>query len=443
MYRNYYSQAIDKLKIDWNIFRVGTHKSAVEPFERDDMSPEDRESRSRLVEQLWEGYGEAIETARGLDEGALDDFTNNLLGHLERHENDIAETAKALGFVDELLDDHQLRRALIERVGEDDNSERGYNATGLGAYLAQKRLLPGNGAAERNVAVVVAAGEILNGEQPPGTIGGASTARTLRRAREDDSVVAVVLRVDSPGGSAFASEQVLTEIEALQESGKPVVASMSSLAASGGYWISMAADRIYARESTITGSIGIFGMFPTFQRSLEGLGVTTDGVGTTRWAGQFRPDLAMSEDAKQLVQTLINDGYDDFISKVADYRGLEKTAVDDIAQGQVWTGADALENGLIDGIGGLAVAVAAAAELADVTEGYGTKYFEDELDATEQFVVDLLTKAAQFGIRPQGFAQRNTRLEKLAELVDSALPSGLLWNDPRGIYVHCFCSVGP
>ena len=443
MYRNYYSQAIDKLKIDWNIFRVGTHKSAVEPFERDDMSDEDRASRSRLVEQLWAEYRQAVVNARGLDDGALDDFTNNLLVHLEKNGSDLAETAKALGFVDELVDDHELRRALAARVGADEDSERGYNAAGLGAYLAQKRLLAANEQQSRNVAVVIAAGEILNGDQPPGTVGGESAARTLRRAREDDSVVAVVLRVDSPGGSAFASEQILTEIEALKDSGKPVVASMSSLATSGGYWISMAADRIYARETTITGSIGIFGMFPTFQRSLEGIGVTTDGVGTTRWAGQFRPDLAMSEGAKQLVQSLINDGYDDFISKVAEYRGLDKGAVDDIAQGQVWTGADALANGLIDGIGGLEVAVAAAAELADVGEGYGIKYMEHELDATEQFIIGLLSRAVRLGIRPDSFVRRDAKLERVARLLDSALPDGLLWDDPKGLYLHCFCSVRP
>lgn len=443
MYSSYYKNAIDKLQIDWNIFRVGTHKSAVEPFEREDMSPEDRESRQRLLDQLWANYERQIVVARELDDGALNDFTQNLLEHLQEHDNDIAETAQALGFVDELVTDGELRERLIAMVGENDAYEGGYNAVGLTDYLDQKRLLSGSPRKEENVAVVVAAGQIVNGVQPPGTIGGESTARLLRRARNDDSVKAVVLRVDSPGGSSFASEQIRNEIEALRADGKPVVASMGSLAASGGYWISMAADRIYARETTITGSIGIFGMFPTFERSLSELGITTDGVGTTRWAGQFRADRTMSEDARQLVQTLVNDGYDDFISKVAEDRGIEKDAVDAIAQGQVWTGADALENGLIDDIGSLDDAVLAAAELAGLdADGYGIAYLEQELDATEQLIVDLLSSATRIGVSPELFRPRSGgKLLELASMLDDSLLNLSRFNDPKGIYAHCFCSV--
>ena len=323
MFQNYFKDAIDTLKIDWNIFRVGTHKSAVEPFERSDMSALDRESRTRLVKQLWASYEKGVTSARELEDGAVTAFANDFLAHIDAGNVKPSQAALEQGFVDKLYTANELRQRVLEFAADADDSERGYAAVSLGDYLAHSRLLAPLPVKTRNVAVVVASGEILDGAQPPGLIGGESTARLLRDARNDDSVAAVVLLVDSPGGSSFASEQILNEVEALRAAGKPVVASMSSLAASGGYWISMAADRIVASESTITGSIGIFGMFPTFHRSLDALGIATDGVGTTRWAGQFRPDREMSADARRLIQALIDTGYDEFIGKVALHRELD------------------------------------------------------------------------------------------------------------------------
>ena len=443
MYQNYFKDALDKLQVDWNIFRVGTHKSAVEPFERNDMSALDRESRSRLIGQLWGRYREGIVAARSMDDGAVTDFADNFVDHIAAHNGDPAKAAQALGFVDDLLTQDELREKIVAYVGADDDSDRGYPAAGLAEYLAQKRLLDSAAIKPNNIAVVVASGEILNGSQPPGTIGGESTASLLRKVRNDDSVAAVVLRVDSPGGSSFASEQIRNEIEALRADGKPVVASMSSLAASGGYWISMAADRIYARETTITGSIGIFGMIPTFQRSLETLGISTDGVGTTRWAGQFRADREMSDDARELVQVIINRGYDDFITKVAMHRELDKAEVDSVAQGQVWTGADALEFGLIDAIGDLEDSIAAAAELAESNvDDLGIKYYEKDLSSTEQFVVDLLSSAGRVGVDVGRLGLPVSPAKRLVGLLDDAISPLLRLNDPKGIYAHCFCSAG-
>ncbi len=441
MYLNYYKNAIDKLKIDWNIFRVGTHKSAVEPFERVDMSPEDRESRTRLIDQLWSKYQRDIAEARALDEGAVMDFAEKLLEHLADQDGDLAQVAVALGFIDELVTREELRGKIVQYAEADDDSDRGYKAAGLDEYLAQMRLLEGPRPRERNVAVVIASGEILNGTQPPGTIGGESTANLLRRARVDDSVKAVVLRVDSPGGSSFASEQIRNEIEALKAAGKPVVASMSSLAASGGYWISMAADKIYASETTITGSIGIFGMFPTFQRSLDTIGITSDGVGTTRWAGQFRADREMSDDSRRLIQSVINRGYDDFISRVAKHRDLDKAAVDEVAQGQVWTGMDALDFGLIDAIGEFEDSIEAAAELAEISDDYGHKFFEKKLSPTEQMIVDLLSSVDRFGVDVTGLSPARSVAERLAGLWDDAVAPLLRFDDPKGIYAHCFCAM--
>lgn len=441
-YLNFYSSALEKLKIDWNIFRVGTYKAAVEPYMRDDMSPEYREALGGVLDQLWGQYKTDIERARKLDEGTIDNVLGNLVQNVETSDGDLAELALSTGFVDSLVTRAELREIIVDIAGTAEDAEESdeYPSTSLQEYLQQMRLLKGDMTKEDNIAVVVAVGEIMNGVQPPGTIGGDSTAKLLRKARVDDSVKAVVFRVDSPGGSAFASEVILNEIEALKAAGKPVVVSMSSVAASGGYWVSMAADSIYASSYTITGSIGIFGMFPTFQRSLDTLGISTDGVGTTAWAGELRPDREMSEDMKTLFQLFINKGYDDFISGVAENRGMDKDAVNSIGQGRIWTGNDAYANGLIDGLGDLADAIVAAAELADLaSDEYGQKYFEQELSPGEQLALDLLAGAKTLGLDVAVFQSTPTTLEQLAGAVEESLSPLVRFNDPRGIYSHCFC----
>ncbi len=440
VYRNYFKEAIDKLRIDWNIFRVGTHKSFVEPFMRTDMSEEARSSTSRLLDQLWDTYKDEIAAARGIDVSVIDDFTNNLLENVRNESGDIAAVALRSGLVDGLMTRAAVDAKIVEHVGSRPNSSDSYRSIELGDFLVQARLLKGDKIGDENVAIIVASGEILSGSQPPGRVGGDSTSELLRRARNDDSVKAVVLRVDSPGGSAFASEVILNEIEELKEAGKPVVASMGSVAASGGYWISMAADKIYANSVTITGSIGVIGMFPTFQRSLAALGVTTDGVGTTAWAGQLRPDRALSNDAKALIQTVIEKAYDDFISKVSKHRMLEKTEVDRVGQGQVWTGTDALQFGLIDDIGDLDDAIAAAAELADLVAGsYGQITIEKELTPGERLAVDFLGTVKWLGIDPNTFIRKPAAsMQRLADIV-TALSPLMRFNDPKGVYSHCFC----
>jgi protease-4 len=440
-YLNYFKDAIDKLRIDWNVFRVGTHKSFVEPYLRMDMSDEDRESTAHLTEQLWSLYRADVVAARGLDDGAIADFSTNMIEHIDAASGDIAVAALDYGLVDGLLTRTAVRELLIEYVGEDAENEDSYSAAGMHEYLAQMKTLGNGSVREENVAVIVASGEILFGSQPPGRIGADSTAALLRRARRDDSVKAVVLRVDSPGGSAFAAEVIANEIAALRAADKPVVASMGSTAASGGYSISMGADRIFASPATITGSIGVFGMFPTYQRSFAALGIASDGVGTTPWSGELRPDREMSPHAKQLFQLFVEDTYDDFISDVAMHRGLEKSAVDEIGQGQVWTGLDALENGLVDELGQLDDAIVAAAELAELDEdSYGTIVIETELSATEQAIVDLLSIAVQAGIGPSALSRTPSAIESLAAQLGDVLLVSLRFNDPKGIYTHCLCS---
>lgn len=441
-YRNYFKDAIDLLRIDWNVFKVGTHKSFVEPYTRMDMSPDDRDSRTRLIEQFWSMYEDDVVAARGLPEGAVNDYSQNLVDYVASANGDISQAALDRGLVDDLLGRAELREVFQGYVGVDEDDESMYPAVSFTQYLGQMRLLGGDRIKSENVAVIVAAGDILDGSQPPGVIGGDSTAMLLRRALTDESVKALVLRVDSPGGSVFASEVISQEIEALQEAGKPVVASMGSVAASGGYWISVVADRVIASPATVTGSIGIFGMVPTFQRTLEAVGVATDGVGTTPWSGELRSDREMGQHTKQLFQMVIEDGYNDFISGVAENRELDKNYVDSIGQGQVWTGNDAFENGLVDQLGDIDDAVVAAAELAGLAEGeYGRKLIEKKLTSTEQMILDLLTVARIAGIDPAAFVSAPTQIEVFAYRVQELLSSVSRFNDPKGVYSHCFCEL--
>lgn len=440
-FRQYYKEALETLRIDWNVFRVGTHKSFVEPYTRTDMSPEDRESISRLLGQFWTMYQSDVETARGLEDGVLGDFVQNLVAHTKAADGDLAIAARQAGLVDELLGRAELRAILQSYAGVDSADSGDYSAVHMSEYLSHKGV-GGADVSDANIAVVIAAGEILDGSHPAGTIGGDSTAALLQQALADDSVKAVVLRVDSPGGSVFASEVIAHEIKALQAAGKPVVASMGSVAASGGYWISVVADRVIASPATITGSIGVFGMFPTFERSLSAIGVRSDGIGTTPWAGQLQADRSMSEPMKQLFQMVINDTYDDFISGVADLREMDKTAVDSVAQGQVWTGQDALEHGLIDELGSFEDSVHVAAELSGLQQGkYGQIKIETRLSPTEQVILDFLSVSKRAGLDLNAFVRKPGALQVFTTSIEKILNGITRFNDPKGVYAHCFCEI--
>ncbi|HNP34958.1 MAG TPA: signal peptide peptidase SppA [Woeseiaceae bacterium] len=441
-FRTYYKDAIDKLRIDWNVFRVGSHKTFVEPYTRMDMSSEAREDLSRLTDQLWTMYKSDVTTARGLDEGAVDDFVESLVDNIAAAGGGFAEAALAHRLVDGLMTRNEISDLLVAKVGADKEAPDGHVAAAMYDYIAQMRLLQGTGLQAENVAVIVASGEITFGSPPPGMTGADSTSKLLKKALDDDSVAAVVFRVDSPGGSVFASDVIGNEIARLQEAGKPVVASMGSTAASGGYWISAGADEIFASPATVTGSIGIFGMFQTFQRSMEALGINVDGIGSTTWAGEFRPDRAMSEHAKALFQSIIEDGYDDFITRVATYRGMEKSAVDAIGQGRVWTGQDAMDNGLVDELGDLEDAIAAAARLAGLDEGeYGVRHIGQELTPTEQLLIDIFGAASTMGVDLHAFAPRSSRLQAIAGKLESLIEPLLRFDDPQGVYAHCLCQI--
>src|ERR1700682_4264856 len=345
-YRMFLKDAIEKLGVDVNVFRAGTFKSYTDQFSRSDMSLSEREESSVWLDALWKAYQQDVTRARSLPANALNEYIAEEPAALAAVNGDAAKLALQRGLVTALKSRRQLADELKGLVGEDQNNHS-FNAIGMSQYLAatrSKHVLKTK--SDARVGIVVASGEILDGHQPPGTIGGESTADLPRQARYDDTVKAVGLRVDSPGGSMFASEQILREVKALRRSGKPVVVSMSTYAASGGYYISAAANQIFASPTTLTGSIGVFSVVPTFQHTLEKLGVKVDGVGTTPLAGDMRQDRTLTPARRRILQTSVDHAYAEFLRRVGDGRKKSVEDVDKIAQGRVWAGVDAQRLGL-------------------------------------------------------------------------------------------------
>jgi protease-4 len=331
-----------------------------------------------------------------------------------------------------------VRDRLIEIVGEDEE-RHSYHQIDYLTYL--EAIEAPREESENVVAVVVAKGAIYNGSRPPGSIGSDSTAELIGQARDNDDVKALVLRVDSPGGSSFASEIIRREVELTRASGKPVVVSMASVAASGGYWISMSADQIWAHPTTITGSIGIYAMAPTFQRTLAKLGIQNDGLGTGPFAGTLRPERELPDEVVEAMQLAVEAGYQEFVDRVAVERGMTVEQVDQVARGQVWTGAKAHRLGLVDELGGLAEALDSAAETAGVLDDYRVAFIEQEAGTTSKVLAALLEGAA--GRLEGGWLSRFTLSDRWPGL-DTLLGevTGLSdFNDPGGLYAYCFCDI--
>jgi len=387
-YRNYFREGLEKLKVDVNLFRVGEFKSAMEPFIRDSMSEADRAAAEYFIGGLWQQYVELIARHRGMPVERLLEIVNGQVQRLEQAGGDPARAALEAGLVDRLMTRPEARLELASRGARDE--EHGFRRIAMDSFLKLPRVprLDGD-----RVGIIVAQGAITEGSQPPGTIGADSLARQLGKARRDDKIKAVVLRIDSGGGSAFASEIIREEMMALKESGKPVVVSMSNVAASGGYWIAMGADEIWAYPNTITGSIGIFGFLPTFQNSLDAIGVHTDGFGVTPLAGAFRTDRALPEAARTVLQATIEQGYRDFLALVARHRDMTPEQIDAVAQGRVWTGSQALERGLVDQLGTLEEAVASAARIAGIGEDYRTEYVTPKMSAVDRLLANMGAEA--------------------------------------------------
>ncbi len=450
-WRTYYKDGIDRLGIDWHVFRVGEYKSAVEPYLRNDMSAEARAADSKWLSDLWTSWVRDVAAARTLDPAAVTAYIDEMPARLAAAKGDAAQVAVDAKLVDHLGQRDEIRARMIELVGaEKKEKEKTFKQVSVADYLEAKggdrTGATGGGDA---VAVIVAAGEILDGTQPAGQIGGDSTAALVRLARTNDHVKAIVLRVDSPGGSAFASEVVRRELAVARQSGKKVIVSMGSVAASGGYWISTASDEIWASPETITGSIGIFGMFPTVDKPLaKFLGIRVDGVGTTKFSGALRLDRPLNPEVGRIIQLTIDHGYESFLSRVSEARKLSRDEVDKIARGRVWSGADAKERKLVDRLGTLSDAIASAVAMSGLPKEHRVWYIEPE----KKFAGKLLAALKKGGLRlgqRLGLAtveepERGSRLAPILRAFGSELGEArTLWsfNDPNGVYAYCTCEA--
>ena len=444
-YRPYYKSLLDKIYVDYNVWTVGEYKSFAEDVTRDDMSPQDEEASRVFLDALWAAYQADVATARNLAAPALQRYADEIVSLLDAADGDTAKLAVDYGLVDELLTRDAMRERIREAIGEAEPAPARtdeFTQVALDDYVAALRAESSPGIGQSKLAVIVAAGTILDGVQPPGSIGGDSLAQLIRAARVDEAVKGLVLRVDSGGGSVFASEVILRELEVFQETDRPVVVSMGSVAASGGYWIAMAADEIWASPTTLTGSIGVGATIPTFQRTLDRVGIHFDGIGTTDISGGLDLTRPLPEDLKALVARSVQRTYADFIGKVAMHRERSVEEIDAAAQGRVWVGTDALERGLVDKLGTLAAAVESAAELAGLEpDTYALDYLEQEPTFAERLLLSLTAKAVA-GIG------RVVAVPKWSAVVTQAVESTLAplkfverLNDPRGVYAYCFCDT--
>lgn len=436
VYGPYFKDALDKLGVQINVFRVGEYKSAVEPFLRNDMSPAARLANQAWLGDLWRGYQSDVTTQRKLPDDAIDQYIEGFSTGLVQLHGDAAKYALQHKLVTVIQTREAFRKMVERKVGKDDSADS-FNQIDALDYMRAQRSEAAS--VSDHVGLVVVQGDIVDGESDLNSAGGDTIAALLDEAREDSSVSAVVLRVNSPGGSVSAAEKIRRAVLRLKEAGKPVVVSMSTLAASGGYWISMDADRIYAEPTTITGSIGIFGLLPTIDQPLNKLGIHTDGVGTTPLAGAFSIERPLTQPERDIIQSQIDFGYQKFTEGVAKGRGLPLATVQQIAQGRVWSGLEAKKLGLVDEFGGLDAAEAQAAKLAKLAPGsYRLKPFVPH----DQFLQRLM---AQFSIHVQaGALTRVTGLPAGDSLwllpLAHAVAQLRNFNDPKGEYAYCFCT---
>lgn len=437
-FRNYYKELLDKLGVDVHLIKVGTFKSAAEPYVRTEASEASKEADMEWMGALWQEYLAEVAAQRKLDPAKISDDIANYADRVVAVQGDLATLALNQKLVDQLATREQARDWLREQgVPPDGDSFRQVEWT---RYAAQ--VPPTNPLASHRVAVVVAEGEILGGEQPPGTIGGRSTAQLLRQAREDDSVNAIVLRVSSPGGDSNASELIRREVVQAQQAGKPVIVSMGDYAASGGYWIAMNGDEIWAQPTSITGSIGIYALLATIPETLAKIGINVDGIATTPLAAAMDLRRPLSPQLETVITQIIQRGYRQFIGLVAQARSKTPEQIDAIAQGHVWIGTQAKQRGLVDKLGGLEDAIAAAAERANLGDDYAVSYVERPMSTWETLALRLSNSAAAVAIGKQ-FAMPSLP----RGLIDSSdLRAARLLLDSLGrktfaSYAHCFCTI--
>lgn len=424
----YYKTLLDKLKVSTHVFRVGTYKSAVEPFIRDDMSPAAREADSRWIGELWQNYLHTVSANRQISPQQLFPGAQAIIDGLTSVGGDTAKYALDHKLLDALASSADVEKALTKQFGWS-KTENNYRAISYYDYSLKTPADTGG-----TIAVIFANGAIMDGEETPGNVGGDTTASQIRDARLDPKVKAIVLRVNSPGGSVNASEVIRAELAAAKAAGKPVVVSMGGMAASGGYWISTPANYIVASPSTLTGSIGIFGVINTVENSLSSIGVHSDGVSTSPLA-DISMTKALSPEVQQMMQLSIEYGYKRFITLVADARKRTPEQIDKIAQGHVWTGEDAKANGLVDSLGDFDDAVAKAAELAKLKQWH-LDYYQDEPTVLDM-VMDSMTGSVRAMLPEAIQAMLPAPLVSAANTVKAEGDKLAAFNDPQNRYAFC------
>ena len=430
VYRTYLRQFLENIKVKFHVFRAGENKSAVEPYLRDDMSPQEREVVGQWLNSLWGDYTELVEKGRNMESGSVTAFINDFSARLEASEGDLARVFLDAGFVDALLYDDELEDKVATLVDAFDE-EGDIELVSLRRYASDIR--EPIDADQPLLAVIPIEGTLMPGESMQGVAGSDSIVEQLERAVDAD-VAAIVLRINSGGGSVFASEVIRAKVEAISGDGIPIVVSMAGAAASGGYWIAAAADEIWALPSTITGSIGAFSLFPTIEGVFDYAGATVDGVGTTAMAGSFDPARPLDEQSERILQAIIDGTYREFLSLVASSRGMTIDEVDAIAGGKVWSGRQAKENGLVDKLGGLDDAIASAADLAQL-DTFEWRRFGQSI-SPQQLLLEELGKG--FGVSvPASLSAVMTWVKPLYDQHSIMMQL----NDPKHVYLHCFdCS---
>ncbi len=432
IFRLYMAELLNKLRVNFHLFKVGTFKSALEPFIRNSMSPEAKEANQQWLSSIWNTYGDDIAKNRGLPKRAITNAANKLAENMQAALGDSAQMAMNNGFIDGLKTQQELRDYLTTIVGKSakGNSFKHINFNTYLSVIAKTSDQQDNGT--DRVGIITAQGNIIYGQGKVGQIGSDQLCRQIRRVRQNDSIKALVLRVDSGGGSAFASELIRQELLLTRQAGKPVVISMGSMAASGAYWISADANTIFAAPTTLTGSIGIFGAMPTFEKSLQKIGVVSDGIGTTELAGAGNPARDFPESLSKAIQAGVEHGYRKFLQIVANGRKLDIQKVENIAEGRVWDGASALKLGLVDELGSLDDAIDEAARLANLPEANAVFIQEWESPA-EQLLKSL-------GLAENAFIQKNSAVLSVADTLLAELRGKydfLFKGDPQNIYSHC------
>jgi protease-4 len=446
-WRNYYKDLFDRVGVTAHVVRAGKYKNAAETYTANAPSPETMEAESALYQSLWSGWTAAVEKARKQPAGSVMLAIDSLPASLQAAGGNTARWAVERKWVDALKTRDEFRTAMIERGAADDDG-KSFRQVSFAQYLARLKPTTSGDA----VGVVVAQGSISDGQAGPGNIGGLSTAELIRKAREDKSLKALVLRVNSPGGSAFGSELVRRELELTRKAGKPVVVSMGDVAASGGYWISMAADQVLADAGTITGSIGVVGVLPTAEGAMDKVGVRTGGATTTWLAGAFDVRRALDPRFEQLIQSAVNHIYGDFTTLVATARKSTPEKIDAIAQGRVWSGQQALEIGLIDGLGSLGDAVAAAAKLGKLDGTARVQYVEAEPGKLQKWMQRFgVSLPAMPGVQTLAAPQAEVQGALVAMGLGLPAATGVLpdlaWlanvaakRQPFAATVHCLCT---